>query len=123
MVKADYEIQVKKVRENGEINVEATMPEALEHGKTVHYSTTGHPGKRGGLVTITFKKKSPYLNSSGKGKHVVTSTEPPIVLIDKPGKYFGECSIETKRKDKKNGRTVTVRVQSHGEYGGNHNVT
>ena len=97
MVKAYYEIQVKKVTEDGKTYVEAMMPdEKLKMGKTVHYSTTGKPGKRGLEVTVKFKKgHTPYLNPNNTEILTVTSKEPPIVLAKK-GKFFGQCSIKPK---------------------------
>jgi hypothetical protein len=135
MVKAHYEIQVKKVKDkdDGKTYAEAKMPRELKHGKTVHYSTTGKPGNRGAEVTITFKKgKTPYLNPNGTEITKVTSNEPPIVLSPKTGHFFGACSIATKHKDK-NGNMLTSNFGyrkgpvygggNHNPGGGNHNVT
>jgi hypothetical protein len=119
MVKAHYEIQVKKVKKDGETYAEAKMPRELKHGKTVHYSTTGKPGNRGAEVTIKFKKgKTPYINANGTEKTTVTSKEPPIVL-SKEGHFFGACSIAAKGKF---GGNVVVYPNDDGS-GGNHNVT
>ena len=126
MVKAHYEIQVKKVKEDGKTYAEAKMPDELEHGKTVHYSTTGKPGKRGAEVTVKFEKgKTPYLKPDGTEITKVTSKEPPIVLSPKRGHFFGKCSIAIKIRDENGNfkkRIVGYDKESvHG--GGNHNVT
>jgi hypothetical protein len=116
MVKAHYEIQVKKVKKDGETYAEATMPREMKHGKTVHYSTTGKPGKRGAEVTVTFMKgKTPYLKN-GTEIITVTSKEPPIELI-KMGHFFGACSIATGKFGSK------VSYDKKDGSGGNHNVT
>ena len=133
MVKAHYEIQVKKVTKEGKTFAEAKMPRELKHGKTVHYSTTGKPGKRGAKVTVKFEKgKTPYLNPDRTEMIKVTSKDPPIALSPKTGDFFGACSIATKHKDEngnpKTSHTLYPKVprrgdRNHNPGGGNHHVT
>lgn len=95
-VKADYEIliELKEDSQNG-YEVVPHIPNPLEFGRTVQYTSDDGTGQYAGRVEIEFPNGSPYLNRDGSEKTKVTSTDPPLTL-EVRGNFMGLCYITYK---------------------------
>jgi hypothetical protein len=89
-IKADHEILVTlQTNAHGAFAAPALPPEML-FGETVHYSRSGGGP---GLVTIEFNPgNSPFVDSDGKEKTEVFSTDPPLKLM-KRGTFSCICAL------------------------------
>ena len=92
-IEAYYEIliELKEVSE-GNYQVIPHIPDPLEFGKTVHYTSDDGAGNYVGKVEIEFPDHSPYLKHNGTEMKVVTSNEPPLELKVK-GEFMGHCYV------------------------------
>ena len=111
--KLHHEVKVKiKTNPQGTSAV-PDIPTDMHQGDTVHYSRfEDGPG----LVTIKFNPGfSPFVDSSGKEKTEVFSTDPPLELVNQ-GKFACICSVTLP------GEAPTAWGPDMPEAGGNHIV-
>jgi len=91
-IEAYYEIliELKEVSENNYVVI-PHIPDPLQFGKTVHYTSDDGAGNYVGKVEIEFPSGSPYLHNGSELKKV-TSNEPPLELKVK-GNFMGRCYV------------------------------
>ena len=111
--KLHHEVKVKlKTNAHGTSAV-PDIPTDMHQGDTVHYSRFEDAP---GLVTIVFNPgSSPFVDSNGKEKTEVFSTDPPLELMKK-GTFACICSVTLP------GEAPTVWGPDMPEAGGNHIV-